>query len=102
MSRLEAPASWPIASLIKLIKYLISGTITRVSAHDYTVCSKCFQRNLSCHSFLHLMDEENVIFYANNSEFLLVNIVFLAGSRTPKRINTNTGGQRVTGNIVYL
>ena len=47
------------------------------------------------------MDKENVIFCKILSEFVpIVNIVFLAGSRTPKRINTNTGGQRVTGNYV--
>ena len=48
------------------------------------------------------MDKENIIFCKIHSEFVLVNIVFLAGSRTPKRINTNTGGQRVTGNYVVL
>ena len=49
------------------------------------------------------MDKENVTFCKIHSEFVpIVDIVFLAGSRTPKRINTNTGGQRVTGNIVYL
>ena len=45
------------------------------------------------------MDKENVIFCKIHSEFVpIVNVVFLAGSRTPKRINTNTGGQRVTDN----
>ena len=49
------------------------------------------------------MDKENVTFCKIHSEFVpIVNIVFLAGSRTPKRINTNTGGQRVTGNYVLI
>ena len=49
------------------------------------------------------MDKENVIFCKIHSEFVpIVNIVFLAGSRTPKTINTNTGGQRFTGNYVLM
>ena len=46
---------------------------------------------------------ENVTFCKIHSEFVpIVNIVFFSGSRTPKRINTNTGGQRVTGNYVLI
>ena len=49
------------------------------------------------------MDKENVIFCKIHSEFVpIVNIVFLAGSRTPKTIITNTGGQRFTGNYVLM